>query len=172
MTTRRSSLVKFLVLGALLVAASGAVALSASPREALASNRPGCPKHLKHRSAEETIRQHLALLQAGDVEQAMCDYADDAVVVLPGQTISGLDYIRSGLTGVVGLLGGAVPQIQTLTATNSLVMITFTALGSPCSIPDGSDTYVVHDGQITAQTVHDTFHSAPGQTCPVAAPGN
>jgi hypothetical protein len=111
-------------------------------------------------------------MQAGNVDEAMCDYADDAVVVMPGQTVTGLDNIRAGLSGVGGLLGGAVPEVKTLTATSSVVMITFTAIGSPCTIPDGSDTYVIKDGQIVTQTVHDTFQSAPGQICPVAAPGN
>ena len=69
------------------------------------------------------------------------------------------------------LLGGAVPQVRTLTATDSVVLLTFTAFGTPCTIPDGSDTYVVEKGHIVTQTVHDTFHSAPGAVCPAAAPG-
>jgi hypothetical protein len=50
-------------------------------------------------------------------------------------------------------------------------MITFEALGSPCQIPDGSDTYVVEKGLIVTQTVHDTFRSAPNVTCPLV-PGS
>ena len=104
------------------------------------------------------------------VDQAMCDYAEDALVVLPNQIVSGLDNIRGGLSGVGALLGGAVPQIQTLTATSDVVLITFTAFGTP--VPsDGSDTYIVEKGHIVTQTVHDTFKSTPGFTCPVAAPG-
>jgi hypothetical protein len=145
-----------------------------TPQEAFAGNRKhgGCSKDLKRRSAEDTIRQHLALLQAGDLDAAMCDYDDEAEVVLPGQVVTGLDNIRAGLSGVGALLGGAIPEIQTLTPTSSVVMITFTAFGTPCTIPDGSDTYIVEKGHIVTQTVHDTFHSAPGATCPAAAPGS
>ena len=96
---------------------------------------------------------------------------ENAVVVLPNQIVSGLDAIRGGLSGIGALLGGAIPQVQTLTATPSVVLLTFTAFGTPCTIPDGSDTYVVEKGHIVTQTVHDTFHSAPGAVCPVAAPG-
>jgi hypothetical protein len=102
----------------------------------------------------------------------MCDYADDATVVLPGQVVTGLDNIRAGLEQVGSLLGGTIPTILTFTPTDRLVMITFVALGTPCQIPDGSDTYVVEKGHIVTQTVHDTFKSAPGATCPIAAPGS
>jgi hypothetical protein len=129
-----------------------------------------CSSHLKQRTAEETIREHLALMEQGKLDQAMCDYADNAAVVLPGQIITGLANIRAGLANVGTLLGGSLPVVQTLTATSSVVMITFTASGTPCTIPDGSDTYIVDKGHIVTQIVHDTFHSAPNAVCPVAAP--
>jgi len=157
-----------LILGTLLLPALGVTILTA--RDAKPDNRL-CSPGLKDRSAEQTIREHIAFLQAGNLDAAMCDYADEAVVVLPGQVISGLDNIRGGLAGVGALLGGALPEIQTLTATPNVVLLTFTAFGTPCIIPDGSDTYVVEKGHIVTQTVHDTFRSADGETCPVAPPG-
>jgi ketosteroid isomerase-like protein len=167
---------RFWITGSLLTAAAAAaLSLSAlavvAPRAAAAASRPGCSKDLKHRTAEQTIREHLALLQAGNLDEAMCDYDDNAVVILPGQIITGLDNIRGGLSGVGALLGGAIPTIQTLTATADVVMITFSAFGTPCTLPDGSDTYIIDKGHIVTQTVHDTFHSAPGFTCPAAPPG-
>jgi hypothetical protein len=105
------------------------------------------------------------------MEAAICDFAEDAVVIMPGQTIRGRDAIGQGLLGMSSLLGGAVPEILTLTASGSVVMITFSADGTPCTIPDGSDTYVVERGLIKVQTVHDTLYSAEGTTCPMAAPG-
>jgi hypothetical protein len=158
-----------LMLGALSLSVLGGASLTT--RIAHAEHRPGCSNDLKHRTAEQTIREHIALLQAGKLDEAMCDFADDAVVVLPNQLVSGLDNIRAGLAGIGTLLGGAIPQVQTLTATPSVVLLTFTAFGTPCTIPDGSDTYVVEKGHIVTQTVHDTFHSAPGAICPLAAPG-
>jgi hypothetical protein len=151
--------------------------------EAAKKPPPLCAKDLKKRTAEQTIEDHLAALQAGNFDLAMCDFADDAVVLLapldgpggmiPPQVTTGLDNIKAGLMGVIGLLGSpSVPQVQTLVATDTVVQITFTAFGSPCTIPDGSDTYIVEKGKITTQTVHDTFHNAVGQTCPVAQPGS
>jgi len=157
-----------LILSTLLLPALGVTVLTA--RDAKPDNRL-CSPGLKDRSAEQTIREHIAFIQAGDLDAAMCDYADEAAVVLPNQVITGLDNIRGGLAGFGALLGGAIPQVQTLTATPNVVLLTFTALGVPCMIPDGSDTYIVEKGHIVTQTVHDTFQSAPGSTCPVAPPG-
>jgi hypothetical protein len=130
-----------------------------------------CSNDLKHRTPEEAIHEHLALLSAGMLDQAMCDFAADAAIVLPGQVITGLPNIQAGL-GQIGSLIGTVPTVTSFTATNRLVLITFTALGSPCQVADGSDTYVVEKGLIVTQTVHDRFTSAPGQVCPLvpAAP--
>jgi hypothetical protein len=33
----------------------------------------------------------VALLRAGNLAGALCDFADDAVVILPGQIASGID---------------------------------------------------------------------------------
>jgi hypothetical protein len=109
-------------------------------------------------------------MQAGQMEEAICDYAENAVVIMPGQTISGRKAIGEGLLGMGSLLGGALPQIQSFTTAGSIVMITFSAYGTPCTIPDGSDTYIVEHGQIVAQTVHDSLYSAEGAICPLAAP--
>ncbi|MGE0790931.1 MAG: nuclear transport factor 2 family protein [Sandaracinaceae bacterium] len=128
----------------------------------------GCPHGLHRRTPEQTILEHVALIQAGNIDAAMCDFAPDAVVILPGQVITGLDNIRGGLEGIGALLGGGVPEIQSLTSHGSTVLLTFTAEGTPCIIPDGSDTYIVEHGRIVAQTVHDTLYSAPGAVCPLA----
>lgn len=135
-----------------------------------AKHEPECPRHLRQRSAEETITEHIALLQAGKLDEAMCDYAPNAAVILPGQVAEGRDAIRAGLEGIGSLLGGVVPTVTSLTTHGSTVLLTFYAYGTPCVIPDGSDTYIVRRGQIVTQTVHDTLYSAPGAVCPVAAP--
>jgi hypothetical protein len=139
--------------------------------EASARGHTDCSRRLHHRNAQQTIEEHLALMQAGKLEEAMCDYAEDAVVVMPGQVIQGRANISTGLSNVTGLIGGAVPEVKSITVNRSVVMLTFSVSGVPCAIPDGSDTYIIEKGQIVTQTVHDTFKSAPGVVCPAAAPG-
>lgn len=128
---------------------------SAPAREAGAAGRRGCPAGLQQRTATEAIEEHVALLRAGNLEGALCDFADDAVVILPGQVASGIDEIRAGLSGFAQLFGDAVPEIDSLTSVDSVVLLTFRVIGAELSIPNGSDTYIVKKGLIRYQTVHD-----------------
>ena len=139
--------------------------------EASPPGRSGCARHLRQRSPEQVIRAHVAAIIAGDLDAAMCDFAPNAAVILPGQVITGETNIRAGLSGMAAVLGTGTPTIQTLTVHDDTVLLTFSAYGFPCIIPDGSDTYVVKQGRIVVQTVHDTLYSAPGAVCPLAAPG-
>jgi hypothetical protein len=129
-----------------------------------------CPRDLRFRTPQETVEEHVALIAAGNIDAAMCDFAPEATVILPGQVVQGLDNIRGGLEGIGSLLGSGVPEVTSITAHDSVVLLTFQADGVPCTIPDGSDTYIVRRGKIVAQTVHDTFVSADGYDCPLAAP--
>lgn len=147
-----------------------ALSLMLAPSQAIAGHNQDCPGDLEHRTTEQTIEEHIALIQAGNIDEALCDYAPDAAVILPGQVVTGLDNIRAGLEGIGSLLGGAIPEVTSLTTHDSTGLLTFSAFGTPCTIPDGSDTYIVKKGRIVTQTVHDTFESAPGFVCPVAAP--
>ncbi len=155
----------------LAILAFAALGIAVVPSSADARGHRDCPRWLKHRSPEQTVLDHVASIQEGRIDEAMCDFAPNAAVILPGQVITGLDNIRAGLEGFGALLGGAVPEIHTLTTHESTVLLTFSAFGTPCTIPDGSDTYIVREGHIVAQTVHDTLYSAPGAVCPLAAPG-
>jgi hypothetical protein len=130
---------------------------SAPTEETDAEARSGCSSSLRNRTPTEAIEEHLALLQGGELERALCDYASDAVVVLPGQIASGIDAIRAGLSGFAQLFGDAVPQVDSLTSVDAIVLLTFHVVGSELSIPNGSDTYVVKQGLIRYQTVHDVI---------------
>jgi len=133
-----------------------AFAVAVSP-SAQARPKSACPHDLKHRTPEGAIQEHVALLQAGDVEQALCGYARDAVVILPGQIARGRNEIRLGLEGFAALFGGAPPIVDTLTSSGPVVLLTFSVTGPELSIPNGSDTYIVEKGLIRYQTVHDVI---------------
>src|SRR5262245_57702289 len=111
----------------LLIAASslllvGGTTMTVAPARA-DDKRASCPDDLKHRTPQQTIEQHLAFMKAGDLDAAMCDFADDAKIVLPGQVVTGLPDIRAGLTQIGALLGGTIPTVLTVTPTDTLVLI-------------------------------------------------
>lgn len=147
-----------------LTALVGVAAAALMPSSAQAEGqRRQCPHHLKNRSPEQTVREHFALIQAGNLELAMCDYAEDAVVIIApqdpsattAQVVTGLANIRAGLEGFASVFGNAIPQLESLTAASSVVLLTFHVNGPAVSVPHGSDTYVVKRGRIVTQTVHD-----------------
>jgi hypothetical protein len=154
---------------ALILSALGLAGLSTTAAQARHPAR-GCANGLKHRTPEQTVLDHITSIRAGDLDAAMCDFAADAAVILPGQVVTLPSDVRAALAGIGALLGDGLPEIRTLTAHEDTVLLTFSAHGTPCQIPDGSDTYVVRKGKIVIQTVHDTFVSAPGFDCPLAAP--
>jgi len=122
---------------------------------------PTCDPARFQRTPLQVISEHLAFIQDGHIDAAMCDFARRAVVLLPDQVVEGRDAIRVGLEGFSALLGGAVPEVTSLTSSGPVVLLTFTAEGTPYSIPDGSDTYIVVGGQIIYQTVHATWVPTP-----------
>jgi hypothetical protein len=168
-------------LSSLLV--GGGANLATQPAQATSNPRPGCSPRLALRDAETTIREHLEHLRLwqlnhddSELDKAMCDYAEAATVIQPipttpptvlpftGTVTSGLDNIRAGLTTIFCFLGpnAAPPTVISLTESHNQVMITFAAAGTPCSIPDGSDTYSVLLGHIITQTVHDSLECPNG----------
>jgi hypothetical protein len=114
----------------------------------------GCPTSLLQRTAAQVWADHLDALQNGDLDRAMCDYAENAKVIMPGFIASGPAEIRAGFLGFAQLVGGMIPTITTVTIAHEIVMSTFNLFAPNVSIPDGSDTFVVRFGLIQYQTVH------------------
>lgn len=136
-----------------------AVPFTANAQEAAASaplpiTAPGCSPTLKQRTPEQVIADHYAALGAGDLERAMCDYAVDARVIMPGSVGRGIDQIRAGFLGMAQMFGGAMPTINSITIDGEVVLLTYSIYTPTVSIPDGSDTFVIRNGLIYYQIVH------------------
>lgn len=116
-----------------------------------------CPWVDPLRSVTEAFDARNAALAAGDLDLAMCAYAEDAKVILPGTILIGRAQIKAALASFGSMFGGAQPQITSSTATHSALLITYTITGPQVSIPDGSDTFVAALGRIRIQTVHATL---------------
>jgi ketosteroid isomerase-like protein len=94
------------------------------------------------------LDHHNAMLDAGDVDGLMADYTDDAVFVSNlGGVVSGLDAIRGIFAATSGGIAGLEPGVEHVDG--DIAYITWTADG----IPFGTDTFVIRDGKIAAQTV-------------------
>ncbi len=115
---------------------------------------PGCPLRLLGRTPQQVWNEHLAALQAGDFDRAMCDYAWDARVLMPGTVLRGFNQVKAGFLSFNQLVGNALPTVTSVTIDGEVVFSTFTLQSPLVSIPDGADTFVVRFGLIHYQTVH------------------
>ena len=123
------------------------------------SAQPDCPTHLKQRSPAEVVQSHLTAFLLGDATMLACDYAEDAVLILPGIVPSGIVQGRANIAAVYAsffaLRGGNVHETTTsLTISGDIAMLEYTVTSDHVSVSDGVDSFVIDKGQITTQTAH------------------
>lgn len=128
-----------------------------------------CPRSTRHRTPEEVLASHFQNLAAGDYEAERCNYARDAVVISDGGVTNGIDDIVANLAGFGSFFGGQVPTVNQEIVVSILdnrthMVRTLFSITTPCiDINDGTDTYIIRDGRIQAQTAHGfpTFKCGP-----------
>lgn len=108
------------------------------------------------RSPTEIINHHLAAAAAGDADAMASDYAEDAVVLQPGQVVHGRPAIRALFARMFGP-GGQTPKIKPdkISEDGDVGLVAWHMEGSPVT---GNDSFVIRDGKIVVQAV---FISAP-----------
>lgn len=117
-----------------------------------------CPPQRHQRTPQQVLADHEAAIASGNLDLVMCDYDDDAQVLMPGTVLSGEDEIRAALSGFMAAFGGVAPNILTRTfGERGVVLVTWNAFLPQFSVPDGADTFIIKHGLIRAQTVHATF---------------
>ena len=95
------------------------------------------------------MAHHIAALDAGDLDAIMADYADDAVMIsAAGGVQRGLAALRAVFADIPAGMFGAVEMVSDLVEGE----IGYIAWKMP-GVPLGTDTFVVRDGKIVAQTV-------------------
>jgi ketosteroid isomerase-like protein len=99
-------------------------------------------------STKAVLARHMATLDAADLDGIMADYADDAVLITGPTVLRGTDAIRAMFSKVPKGMASAM----TMTAEICDGEIAYIAWNAP-GIAFGTDTLVVRDGKIVAQTV-------------------
>ncbi|MBL9038991.1 MAG: nuclear transport factor 2 family protein [Archangium sp.] len=116
-----------------------------------------CPPGRFFRTPQQVISDHIAALATGNLDLVMCDYAENAEVVMPGTVLTGQDQIRVALGGFMSAFGGALPTFTSMTYGERIVLVTWQVFLPQFSVPDGADTFTIRAGMIHVQTVHATF---------------
>ena len=116
-------------------------------------------------STEDLVARHLAASAKGDVEGIVADYSDDAVSISPGGVTHGKDELRKLFSAIFGGAAGSHPPLvlQQQVYAGEIGYITWTQnAGTPAEV-HGSDTFVVRNGKIVAQTVAIVALHPPGK---------
>src|SRR5688572_4472485 len=103
----RSHIVTSAIVVLLSIPASAQTAESFSiPLRESSVGNTQCPLSYWFRTPAQMWKDHWASLQAGNLQLAICDYAPNAQVVMPGSVLTSRDQILAGLSGFYNLFGG------------------------------------------------------------------
>jgi uncharacterized protein (TIGR02246 family) len=109
------------------------------------------------RTPEEVFQHHGQALGAGDLDEIVADYADDAVFISPGGVKLGKDGIREAFTGLLADVPNAAWDLKTLIFEGDALFLEWAADAGVTRVDDGIDTFVFRDGLIRLQTVRYTL---------------
>ena len=108
-------------------------------------------------NSEQTLRvleHHMTAVDAGDIGAVLSDYAEDAVLLTSKGARRGLGQIREvfeWLLANVFTPGSSFSMVQQLVE-GEIAYIVWSAESERYRIPLATDTYVIRDGKIVAQT--------------------
>ena len=108
------------------------------------------------RTPEEVFSHHAQALGAGDLDEIVADYADDAVFITPAGVKRGKDGVRAGFTELLADVPNAKWELPTQIYEGDILFLEWTADAARTRVEDGIDTFVFRDGLIRVQTVRYT----------------
>jgi ketosteroid isomerase-like protein len=109
------------------------------------------------RTPEEVFSHHATALGAGDLDEIVADYADDAVFISPDGVLRGKDGIRTAFTRLLADVPSASWDLKTVTFEGEVLFLEWAADAGASYADDGIDTFVFRDGLIQTQTVRYTL---------------
>jgi len=108
------------------------------------------------RTPQEVFAHHAQALGAGDLDEIVADYADDAVFISPSGVLRGKDGIRQAFTKLLADVPNASWDLPTQIYEGDVLFLEWTADAGATRADDGIDTFVFRDGLIRVQTVRYT----------------
>jgi len=109
------------------------------------------------RTPEETFAHHAQALGAGDLDEIVADYAEDAFFITPTGVMRGKDGIRAAFTQLLADVPEAAWDLKTQIYEDDVLFLEWAADAAATRVEDGIDTFVFRDGLIRVQTVRYTL---------------
>ena len=105
------------------------------------------------KQTEETLLKHLQAFGSGDVDAIMADYDDASVLIMPDGPLRGTAEIRLGFEALLeDLPPGSTIEVSKQIVEGEIAYIVWSGESEKVKIPFATDTFVVRDGKIVAQT--------------------
>jgi ketosteroid isomerase-like protein len=111
------------------------------------------------RTPQEIFAHHASALMAGDVEEIVDDYAEDAVFITPQGVLRGKEGVRNGFTRLLADLPNAEWSVPTQIFEGDILFIEWSAVSEKTHVTDGIDTFVFEGDDIRVQTVRYTLQN-------------
>ena len=111
------------------------------------------------RTPEEVFAHHGQALGAGDLEEIVADYTEDAILIVNKTVFRGKDGARAVFTQLLSDLPSAAWQLETVFA-DDVLYLEWKAIGGGRKSDDAIDTFIFADGMIRVQTVFYTVKPA------------
>jgi ketosteroid isomerase-like protein len=108
------------------------------------------------RTPQQIFEHHATALTAGDMDELLSDYADDAVLITPRGVLRGKDGVRQAFTALFGELPNPRLDVPTQIFEGDVLFLEWTATSDKGRVSDGIDTFVFGDDGIRVQTVRYT----------------
>jgi ketosteroid isomerase-like protein len=109
------------------------------------------------RTPEEVFQHHVEALGAGDLDEIVADYADDAVLITPTGTLRGKESIRAAFTQLLADIPNAAWTLKTQIYEGDVLFLEWAADAGATFVEDGIDTFIFGDSLIRLQTVRYTL---------------
>jgi ketosteroid isomerase-like protein len=109
------------------------------------------------RTPQEVFQHHAQALGAGNLDEIVADYADDAVFITPAGTQRGKDGIRAAFTQLLADVPSAAWDLKTEIYEGDVLFLEWAADAAATFVEDGIDTFVFRNGLIRVQTVRYTL---------------
>jgi len=109
------------------------------------------------RTPQEVFAHHAQALGAGDLDEIVADYSDDAVFISPAGVLRGKDGIRAAFTRLLADVPDAQWDLKTQLYEGDVLFLEWTADAGATRVDDGIDTFVFSGGLIRVQTVRYTL---------------
>jgi ketosteroid isomerase-like protein len=113
------------------------------------------------RTPQEIFEHHAGALIAGDIDEIVADYTDDAVFITPSGVLRGKEGVREGFVKLLADLPDAKWDVPTQIFEGDVLFIEWSAVSAASRATDGIDTFVFSGDGIRVQTVRYTLERMP-----------